>query len=267
MFNIFAPKKHKSKHSMQTQMLDLAIDNRTVTLAISRRQNARRLTLRVEEDQLKVTAPPHIPEAEIISFVQSKSSWVQARLASYADIYDNTVPAILYHGKETAVKITPHYTGHRYRLRYEDQYLWLDRPASARMSIARQMEKHLKEEAESRIRYVLTPVLDKLGEAPVSISIRDQKSRWGSCSTTRKLSFSWRLIMTPPAVLEYVVIHEAAHLRHHNHGSQFWALVHALMPEYDQHRNWLKENQKHVMAKLDRRLVGLEHASGYQDIA
>jgi predicted metal-dependent hydrolase len=267
MFSIFAPQKHKSKHSLQTQMIDLAIDERTVTLAIRRRLNARRLTLRVEEDQLKVTAPQNISETEIISFVQSKSSWVQARLASYADVYDNTVPAILYKGKETAVKITPHYNGHRYRLRYEDQCLWLDRPASARMGIARQMEKHLKEEAESRIRYVLIPALDKLCEAPVSISIRDQKSRWGSCSTTRKLSFSWRLIMTPPAVLEYVVIHEAAHLRHHNHGSQFWALVHSLMPEYDQYRNWLKENQKHVMAKLDRRLAGLEHTTGYQDIA
>ncbi|MGB2488958.1 MAG: M48 family metallopeptidase [Candidatus Puniceispirillales bacterium] len=257
MFRLFVPPTHKPL----TRSLDLAIDDQMVTLTIHRRKNARRLTLRVEEDQLKATAPPHMAQADIISFVRSKSDWINTRLVSYADIYQNKEPSILYHGMETAVKITPDYTGHRYHCRYSDQCLWLDRPQSPRISVARQLEKHLRKEAETSIRTFLHPILDQLDEAPVPISIRDQKSRWGSCSTTRKLSFSWRLIMAPPQVLRYVVIHEAAHLKHHNHGQEFWLLVHDLMPEYDMHRNWLKENQKHVMARLDRKLAGLESCS------
>lgn len=258
MFNLFTSAKSKSHLAAKSQIINLTLADKMVQMTINYRQNAKRLTLRVDDDQIKVTAPGYVSQRDIIAFVDSKSDWINARLEAYADVYKNTMPSIIYHGIETAVRITPDYQGHRYHLRHEDNCLWLDRPLKARMSIVRQMEKHLKAEAETHIRQFLTPVLAQLNEAPVSISIRDQKSRWGSCSTTRKLSFSWRLVMTPLEVMRYVVIHEAAHLKHHNHSQQFWSLVHALMPEYQQHRNWLKQYQKHVMAKLDRRLAGLD---------
>lgn len=259
MLNLFSSSKYKP----QSQTLVLTLDDQSMTLTINYRRNARRLTLRVDEDQLKVTAPIHISQQDVITFVRSKSHWIKGRLKSYEDVYDNTEPSILYHGIETPVRIAPDYNGHIYQMRYSNYCLWLDRPASARMGIERQIEKHLKEEAEQSIRLCLHPILQQLGEAPVSISIKDQKSRWGSCSTSRKLSFSWRLIMAPPEVLRYVVIHEAAHLKHHNHGKHFWSLVQTLMPEYDNHRLWLRQNQRQVMAKLDRRLAGLK---GYNDI-
>lgn len=258
MFNLFTSAKSKSHLAAKSQIINLTLADKMVQMTINYRQNAKRLTLRVDDDQIKVTAPGYVSQRDIIAFVDSKSDWINARLEAYADVYKNAMPSIIYHGIETAVRITPDYQGHRYHLRHEDNCLWLDRPLKARMSIVRQMEKHLKAEAETHIRQFLTPVLAQLNEAPVSISIRDQKSRWGSCSTTRKLSFSWRLVMTPLEVMRYVVIHEAAHLKHHNHSQQFWSLVHALMPEYQQHRNWLKQYQKHVMAKLDRRLAGLD---------
>ena len=128
------------------------------------------------------------------------------------------------------------------------------------MTPVRQVEKHLKQEAKQTIALVLPPVLAQLGEAPVQISIRDQKSRWGSCSTTRNLSFNWRLIMAPPEVLRYVVIHEAAHLHHHDHSQRFWSLVEELMPDYHHYRQWLKEHQQIIMVKLDRRLAQLDPA-------
>jgi len=74
------------------------------------------------------------------------------------------------------------------------------------------------------------------------ITIRDQKTRWGSCSSNGTLSFSFRLMMAPPRVLDYVVVHELCHLTHMNHSKDFWNMVESILPDYKEHRKWLKEN-------------------------
>ena len=74
------------------------------------------------------------------------------------------------------------------------------------------------------------------------ITIRDQKSRWGSCSSTGTLSFNYRLIFAPPKVLDYVVVHELCHLTHMNHSKDFWNTVATIMPDYMKYKTWLKEH-------------------------
>lgn len=75
-----------------------------------------------------------------------------------------------------------------------------------------------------------------------TITVRDQKTRWGSCSSRGTLSFNYRLIFAPPAVLDYVVVHELCHLTHMNHSKDFWGLVASVMPDYAVHRKWLREH-------------------------
>lgn len=79
------------------------------------------------------------------------------------------------------------------------------------------------------------------------ISVRDTKSRWGSCSTTQKISLSWRLILAPPEVAQYVCIHEAAHLIHMNHSREFWNIVESLCPDFRSHKKWLRDNGPSLM--------------------
>ena len=74
------------------------------------------------------------------------------------------------------------------------------------------------------------------------LELRNQRTRWASCSVQRTLSFNWRLVMAPPDVIDYVVIHELAHLRERNHTRRFWQLVRQYDPDYEQHVEWLKEN-------------------------
>lgn len=74
------------------------------------------------------------------------------------------------------------------------------------------------------------------------IAIRDQKTRWGSCSTSGTLSFNWRLIMAPPEVLDYVVVHELAHFTHMDHSKAFWSTVESVMPDYEKPRKWLNDH-------------------------
>lgn len=75
-----------------------------------------------------------------------------------------------------------------------------------------------------------------------SITIRDQKSRWGSCSSRGTLSFNYRLVFAPPKVLDYVVVHELCHLTHMNHSKDFWNMVETIMPEYKVYKSWLREH-------------------------
>ena len=81
-----------------------------------------------------------------------------------------------------------------------------------------------------------------LGVSYSTITIRDQKTRWGSCSSRGTLSFNWKLILAPPRVLDYVVLHELCHRREMNHSERFWLLVESIMPEYRDYKKWLKDN-------------------------
>ena len=87
---------------------------------------------------------------------------------------------------------------------------------------------------------------EKIGVSFLKISLKDPKSRWGSCSQDRKLMFSWRLIMAPKQVSSYVAAHEIAHLVHMNHSKNFWNLVHFLCPDYSTQRIWLQKNGKQL---------------------
>lgn len=80
------------------------------------------------------------------------------------------------------------------------------------------------------------------GGSYCSITVRDQKTRWGSCSSRGTLSFNYRLIFAPPAVLDYVVVHELCHLTHMNHSRSFWGMVESIMPDYKIYRQWLREH-------------------------
>ena len=82
----------------------------------------------------------------------------------------------------------------------------------------------------------------QLGVTYSSIRIAEQKTRWGSCSSRGTLSFHWRLILAPPAVMDYVVVHEVCHLIHMDHSPDFWAEVESLMPDYKVYKTWLKKN-------------------------
>ena len=106
----------------------------------------------------------------------------------------------------------------------------------------RALEARYKEAARSYIPKRVAYYHAMTGGTYNRISIRDQKTRWGSCSTKGTLSFNWRLMLAPPAVLDYVVVHELCHLTHMNHSKDFWCAVEAVCPDYRNARKWLKEH-------------------------
>ena len=79
------------------------------------------------------------------------------------------------------------------------------------------------------------------------IAIREQRTRWGSCSSKKNLNFNWKLLLAPPQVLDYVVVHELCHLKQMNHSKAFWTEVEAVLPDYKERKRWLRENGAELM--------------------
>ena len=108
--------------------------------------------------------------------------------------------------------------------------------------LPRRLAAFLRARARDRLAAVCDNFAARLGKPYTSLSLRDTRSRWGSCTSRGRLMFSWRLIMAPKPVLDYVAAHEVAHLAHMNHSSRFWAEVGRLYPNYQIQRDWLKSN-------------------------
>jgi predicted metal-dependent hydrolase len=115
-------------------------------------------------------------------------------------------------------------------------------PTHAREIVPAALENHLRGLARQQIEETVSIQSMRMGLKPRSVTIRDQRTRWGSCSSTGTLSFNWRLIMVPPTVMEYVVIHELAHMAQPNHSPAFWAIVSRYYPSFKEARSWLRKN-------------------------
>jgi predicted metal-dependent hydrolase len=114
--------------------------------------------------------------------------------------------------------------------------------AGAEEHAPRRLLDWLKRQAHLDLKIRVDAHANRLGLEPKRILVRDQTTRWGSCSTTGALSFSWRLVLAPPFVLDYLAAHEVAHLAHMNHGPRFWALVARTMPRQEAARSWLRKH-------------------------
>ena len=123
-----------------------------------------------------------------------------------------------------------------------DGQLLIDQTAATPQKRKEQLEKwyriRAKENIESRVKVFAA----KIGESPNKVTIKAQKTRWGSCSSLGNLNFNWRLIMMPQKIIDYVVVHELCHLKEMNHSSAFWNRVEEIIPDYRNRRKWLKNN-------------------------
>ena len=252
-----------------TEWRDIAVGGgRVHPVRIQRRRNARRMTMRVRDRAVHLTVPPGARDSEIEGFVAQHGGWIDDQFRQFENAIAESIPGIegpaIFHlgvPKQVFLACDARHRG-RGRVEEEPRGLVIRVSASSRVRPARVLEGWLKEGARAAIAAELADVLPRLGEEPCPVTIRDQKTRWGSCSATRRLSFNWRLAMAPPACLRYLVIHEAAHLVHLDHSPSFWAVVEGLMPDYRLHQQWLREHQTALFADIGERLAGLETEPG-----
>ena len=209
---------------------------------VRRHPGARRLTLRVSRTRraIIVTLPVqcHLDEAD--SFLHRNIAWVRERLSSMPD------PVPFTNGALVPLRGTQHRIVLRGRLRGEGVVKEAGGTSFPELHVSgeaehapRRLADWLVGQAHSDLQTCVKRHAVTLGLNARRIAVRDQSSRWGSCSTTGLLSFSWRLILAPAAILDYVAAHEVAHLAEMNHGPRFWALVRRTYPGLDDARRWL----------------------------
>jgi predicted metal-dependent hydrolase len=219
----------------------LRIDGRHVAVTVRLNPRATRLIVKVHPStgEVSVVAPSRRALDSAMEFARSESSWIAHRLAHVPQQIDLEPGArIPYRGEVHAIHGTAR----------GPAPVWVDRGARViRVSgksehAPRRLLDFLKREARRALDARASEFSARIGVAPKRITVRDTASRWGSCSTTRAISFSWRLILAPPFVLDYVVAHEVAHLKHMNHGARFWTLVRELVGDVEKPQAWLNKN-------------------------
>jgi len=225
----------------------LRIEGIAAPVEIRRHPQARRLTLRVSRTERSVvlTIPRNSDSTEIDRFLARSIDWVRERLEGVPQsvpfragaciplrgnmceiVFDGPAPG------RSVVEVSPGSEGRPSRLLVH----------GAIEHAPRRLRDWLVAEAARDLDRCVTHHARNLGLRARRIAVKDQKSRWGSCSSNGQLSFSWRLILAPPVVLDYVAAHEVAHLAEMNHGPRFWRLVRQTMPNLEEAKLWLRRN-------------------------
>lgn len=204
-----------------------------VPVVLRRSARARRISLRVSQldGRVTLTVPRGVSAAEAMSFAATKADWVRGHLAGRADDVPVIAGALL--PVEGRLRLVETGTTRRVRLEPDRLLLPADRPGT-------RAEAYLKSLARDRLAAASDRHAAHLGRRYTRITLRDTRSRWGSCSSAGALMYSWRLILAPPEILDYVAAHEVAHLAEMNHSPAFWAQVDRLYGPHDAARGWLR---------------------------
>jgi len=238
-------------------------------LAFTLRRSARARRLRVTIDPVRgvlVTLPARRGGGLrlIEGFLAEREAWLQRHLASQArewarldaQRHDGPWGAIRYLGEVHRLHAVPadpslrRSTVLRVGAADGDELHLLLAPRDRRPP-RRVLEDWLRERARAAIEIELEHEAPALGVQPVGVSVRDQRTRWGSAARSGRLSFSWRLILAPPEALRTVVVHELAHLRVFGHGQAFWSIVAGRRPDHREWRRWLREHALELHTALD----------------
>jgi predicted metal-dependent hydrolase len=208
-----------------------------VEIMLRRSARARRISLRVSalDGRVTLSVPKRVPEAEALAFAEEKSDWIRRHLAKHAAHetvgFGSTLPI---EGKMVTVT-----RGDTKRAVLEGDTL---RVPQGEAMVGARVQAYLKLRARARLSERAAHYAALLDRSVGRITLRDTRSRWGSCASSGNLMFSWRLIMAPPEVLDYVAAHEAAHLVEMNHAPAYWANVARIFPGYEAQRRWLREH-------------------------
>lgn len=224
-----------------TRTIDVA--GRSLPLTIRPDSRARRITLRIEPggQALKLTVPKGLKARDIDDFLARHQGWLMTKLARFP------TSAAISEGRYIRLRGEAHRIVRTGKLRGVTEVSAIDGEAvllvgGAEDHLARRIRDFLKQEARRDLDVLARRHAARIGRRVASISLKDTKSRWGSCSHDGSLSFSWRIVMAPVHVIDYLAAHEVAHLAEMNHSDRFWAICEDLCPQTEEAKRWLKRN-------------------------
>ncbi len=206
-----------------------------IRISVRRSKQARRLSLRVSRlhRTVTITGPHYADIGQFVGFVAQKRDWIIGH-------FDNLpAPTSVEVGQDLPFlgQIRTIHHGNTRRVTVTDTGVYLPKSTG---HPGRKIQAFLKVQAREKLAQASDNYSKKLGIPYTRLTLRDTKSRWGSCSSQGHLMYSWRLIMAPPDVLDYVAAHEVSHLAEMNHSAKFWAVVDRLYGDHQAQRQWLR---------------------------
>ena len=227
----------------------IILAGREVRYTVRRSPRARRIGLRISPVRgLEVVLPQRGRLPDIPALLQEKAAWITSALDRLgAHQLPPAVPLgegtlLPYCGRDYRVIVASDTAPRATIVRDDMEHTLTVGRTHPNEQLSSLLERWYRGEARRVIDGRVREFAARLGVTYSRLTIRDGRSRWGSCSSLGGLNFSWRLILAPPEILDYVVIHELAHRRELNHSSRFWAIVAAHCPAYRTHQRWLREH-------------------------
>lgn len=223
----------------------VTLNGRPIRLDLVRNLRARKYWLRLRPDgAARVTIPRFGSIAEARRFVERNKAWLERELLRFAARPCHPVQwrigsEILFRGERVKIEAVNDDPGKATRVRFGGETIPAPDPEA---DLRPPIERHLSRLAAKELPARLLELAALHGFTVRRITIRNQRTRWGSCSRNATISLNWRLIQTPPHVRDYIFLHELAHLREMNHSSRFWREVERLCPDYKNAERWLKQH-------------------------
>jgi predicted metal-dependent hydrolase len=220
----------------------LEIEGKSLPLVVRKSRNAKRYTIRMRPEsagEVILTLPNFYSKKQALNFIEQSKPWLAKQLAK-------SIPRLAYaqgmvlpiFGKSYELR---HKTSGSFRAWWGDDHLLIHAPMD---KFELYVQKSLHQAAKHFLHERTKSYATQIGKTVNRITLRDMRSRWGSCTADGNISYCWRLIFAPEQVADYVCAHEVAHLLELNHSSKFWDIVEQFCPDYSNFRQWLKENGK-----------------------
>jgi predicted metal-dependent hydrolase len=228
--------------------LETQYNNKKLEFEVCYRKR-RTLVIQMEpKEKIMVLSPIGLSEEYIIEKVLSKGKWILKKLAAFKEI--GPLPSkkqfiegelFLYLGKNYKLHVLLDKNIVRPKVELAQNCIFIFSPLKEQEILRTALQKWFKKEANKIIPKKVEYFKKILKVEPALIKIKEQKRRWGSCSSKGNIYFNWRIIMAPEPVIEYIVAHEVAHLIHRNHSPLFYKLIESIMPDYKTMKKWLKD--------------------------
>ena len=210
---------------------------------VVRTKRKKTASIEIKDGLIRVLVPNSLTDKRVDTLLEQRASWINKKIRLQAEMPP-------YRSKEYVNGETFTYLGRNYRLKLVNTDTtttrlkngYLEVPAQGERGIQASLTDWYTSHALAKLEEKTGRYAKTLNVEPSSVTVKDYKSRWGSCSTSGDITYNWRIIMAPHRIVDYVVIHELCHLVEHNHSDKYWKQVESLVPDYRERRAWLKTN-------------------------
>ena len=232
-------------------------DNKLIPCTVRFSKRIMRYKIAVSQLGVEVVVPARMGTPEAVTLIDKHRAWIctQVKRIERIKVKQGSAPvepgSILYQGSPYAINIMHRdSTKSHVKIDERSQIVIVTLPKKSKIKPLAVLESKFRSLSKTALMDSVQKRADQIAVKPSRLTIRDQRTRWGSCSSRGTISLNWRLIMAPPEVLDYVVVHELCHMKEHNHSQAFWKLVESHCPDFKQLRKWLKVNGNRLRPTL-----------------